>query len=110
MAAKVSGITDANGLTNAAALAGVAPFSRDSGPHSGKQAVWGGRSRVRAALYMGALVASRWNPVVRNFYQRLLAAGKPKKLALTAGMRKLLLIFNCMVKTGKHWNPESANP
>ena len=71
--------------------------------------VWGGMARVRAALYMGALVASRWNPVVRDFYQRLPAAGKPKKLALTACMRKLLVILNCMVKTGKHWHPDLAN-
>ena len=91
-----------------AALVGVAPLSQDSGPHRGKRTVWRGRARVRAALYMGALVASRWNPVVRDFYQRLLAAGKPKKLALTACMRKLLIILNCMVKTGKHWHPDLA--
>ena len=66
-----------------AALVGVAPFNRDSGTLRGKRTVWGGRARVRAALYMGALVASRFN-VIRDFYQRLLAAGKPKKLALTA--------------------------
>ena len=88
-----------------AALVGVAAFSRDSGPHRGKRTVWGGRARVRAALYMGALVASRWNPVIRDFYQRLLAAGKPKKLALTACMRKLLTILNCMLKNGQAWNP-----
>ena len=97
------------GRKQIAALVGVAPFSRDSGPHRGKRAVWGGRAPVRAALYMGALVASRWNPVIRDFYQRLLAASKPKKLALTACMRKLLIILNCMVKTGEHWNSESAN-
>ncbi len=65
-----------------AALEGVAPFNRDSGTLRGKRTVWGGRARVRAALYMGALVASRHNPVIRDFYQRLLSAGKPKKLAL----------------------------
>ena len=64
-----------------AALVGVAPFNRDSGTLRGKRTVWGGRARVRAALYMGALTASRFNPVIRDFYQRLLAAGKPKKLA-----------------------------
>ena len=64
-----------------AALVGVAPYNRDSGTLRGKRTVWGGRARVRAALYMGALVASRYNPVIRDFYQRLLAAGKPKKLA-----------------------------
>ena len=73
-----------------AALVGVAPQNRDSGTTRGKRTVWGGRARVRAVLYMGALVASRFNPVIRTFYQRLLAAGKPKKLALTACMRKLL--------------------
>ena len=64
-----------------AALVGVAPYNRDSGTLRGKRAVWGGRSRVRAVLYMGALVASRHNPAIRDFYQRLLAAGKPKKVA-----------------------------
>ena len=86
-----------------AALVGVAPFNRDSGTLRGKRTVWGGRSRVRAALYMGALVASRFNPVIRDFYQRLLAAGKPKKLALTACMRKLLVILNSMLKHGSPW-------
>ena len=86
-----------------AALVGVAPFNRDSGTMRGKRTVWGGRARVRAALYMGALVASRFNPVIRNFYQRLLAAGKPKKLALTACMRKLLVILNSMLKHRSPW-------
>jgi len=83
-----------------AALVGVAPYNRDSGALRGKRAVWGGRSRVRAVLYMGALVASRHNPAVRDLYQRLLAAGKPKKLALVACMRKLLVILNAMLKHG----------
>ena len=78
-----------------AALVGVAPFNRDSGTLRGKRTVWGGRARVRATLYMGALVASRCNPVIRGFYQRLLACGKPKKLVLTACMRKL----DSLVKT-----------
>ena len=86
-----------------AALVGVAPFNRDSGTLRGKRTVWGGRARVRAALYMGALVASRFNPVIQDFYQRLLAAGKPKKLALTACMRKLLVILNSMLKHGSPW-------
>ena len=64
------------------------------------------RSSTRAVLYMAALVASRYNPVLRAFYQRLLAAGKPKKLALTVCMRKLLTILNAMVKTGQHWTPQ----
>ena len=86
-----------------AALVGVAPFNRDSGTLRGKRTVWGGRARVRAVLYMGALVASRCNPVIRDFYQRLLAAGKPKKLALTACMRKLLVILNSMLKHSLPW-------
>ena len=86
-----------------AALVGVAPFNRDSGTLRGKRTVWGGRARVRAALYMGALVASRFNPLIRDFYQRLLAAGKPKKLSLTACMRKLLVILNSMLKHRSPW-------
>ena len=81
-----------------AALVGVAPFNRDSGTMRGKRQIWGGCSRLRAVLYMGAMVASRFNPVIREFYQRLLAAGKPKKVALTACMRKLLVILNSMLK------------
>ena len=86
-----------------AALVDVAPYNRDSGTLRGKRAVWGGRSRVRAVLYMGALVASRHNPAIRDFYQRLLAAGKPKKVALVASMRKLLVILNGMLKHGSPW-------
>ena len=86
-----------------AALVGVAPYNRDSGTLRGKRAVWGGRSRVRAVLYMGALVASRHNPAIRDFYQRLLAAGKPKKVALVASMRKLLVVLNGMLKHGSPW-------
>ena len=86
-----------------AALVGVAPYNRYSGTMRGKRTIWGGRARVRAALYMGALVASRFNPVIRDFYQRLLAAGKPKKLALTACMRKLLTILNSMLKYRSPW-------
>ena len=89
-----------------AALVGVAPFNRDSGPRRGKRSVWGGRIRVRATLYMAALSASRFNPVLRVFYQRLLAAGKPKKVALTACMRKLLTILNAMIRSGHHWTPQ----
>ena len=88
-----------------AALVGVAPLNRDSGTMRGKPTAWGGRARVRAVLYMGALVASRFNPVIRTCYQRLLAAGKPKKLALTACMRKLLTMLNAILKTGQYWNP-----
>ena len=88
-----------------AALVGVAPFNRDSGTMRGKRKVWGGRPQVRAALYMAALVATRFNPVLRDFYQRLCMAGKPKKVALTACMRKLLTILNHMVRQNRHWNP-----
>ena len=91
-----------------AALAGVAPLNRDSGTLVGRRTVWGGRARVRAALYMAALVASRYNPVIRDFYLRLCAAGKPKKVALTACMRKLLLILNSMVKNKTRWNASAA--
>lgn len=80
------------------ALVGVAPFNRDSGTFKGKREVWGGRAPVRAALYMGALVATRHNPVIREFYVRLLAAGKPKKVALVACMRKLLSILNAVLR------------
>ena len=94
-----------------AALVGMAPFNRDSGTLRGKRTVWGGRARVRTALYMGALVASRFNPVIRDFYQCLLSAGKPKKLALTACMRKLLIILNSMLKYGSSWNnPATKSP
>ena len=86
-----------------AALVGVAPYNRDRGALRGKRAVWGGRSRVRAVLYMGALVASRHNPAIRDFYQRLLAAGKPNKVALVASMRKLLVMLNAMLKHGYPW-------
>ena len=92
-----------------AALVGVAPFNRDSGTMRGKRKVWGGRPQVRAALYMAALVATRFNPVLRDFYQRLCAAGKPKKVALTACMRKLLTILNHMVRQNRHWNPSTQN-
>jgi transposase len=85
------------------ALVGVAPFNRDSGTLRGTRTVWGGRTQVRAVLYMGALVATRFNPVIRAFYQRLCAAGKAKKVALTACMRKLLTILNAMMKHRTRW-------
>lgn len=88
-----------------AALVGVAPFNCDSGTLRGKRRCWGGRANVRAVLYMAALSAVRCNPVLRTFYQRLVAAGKPKKLALTACMRKLLSILNAMVRDNAAWDP-----
>lgn len=87
-----------------AALVGVAPFNRDSGTLRGKRTIWGGRSRVRAVLYMAAIVATRYNPIIRNFYERLCNAGKAKKVALTACMRKLLTILNAMSKHRVPWN------
>ena len=88
-----------------AALVGVAPLNRDSGTLRGRRLVYGGRAPVRAALYMAALVASRCNPVIRAFYERLRAAGKPAKVALTACMRKLLPIRNAMARSGASWQP-----
>jgi transposase len=88
-----------------AALVGLAPLSRDSGLLRGKRRIWGGRARVRAALYMATLVATRHNTVIKPFYQRLLAAGKVKKVALTACMRKLLTILNAMLKANRPWDP-----
>lgn len=90
-----------------AKLVGIAPLSRDSGTYRGRRFVQGGRAAVRAVLYMAALVAARRNPVIRAFYQRLVAAGKPKKLALVACMRKLLTILNVMVRTKTRWHAEA---
>jgi transposase len=87
-----------------AALVGVAPFNCDSGTLHGKRRCWGGRAELRCALYMGTLSALRYNPVIRAFYQRLLKAGKPKKVAITACMRKLLTILNAMARDHAVWN------
>jgi transposase len=91
-----------------AALVGVAPLNRDSGTLRGRRTVWGGRAQVRAVLYMSTVVAVRHNPVVAAFYQRLRAAGKAPKLALTACMRKLLTILNAMLKHHTRWAPVMA--
>jgi transposase len=91
-----------------AALVGVAPFNRDSGRLRGHRTIWGGRAPVRTALYMATLVATRWNPVIRPFSQRLRAAGKAPKVALVAAMRKLLTILNAMVHAGTPWRPVVA--
>jgi len=85
-------------------LVGVAPLNRDSGVLRGRRTIFGGRAALRRALYMPTLVATRHNPVIRAFYQRLVAAGKAKKLAIVAAMRKLLTILNAMVRTGKRWD------
>jgi transposase len=92
-----------------AALVGVAPLNRDSGTLRGRRTVWGGRAQVRAVLYMGAIVAARFNPVIRVFYQRLQRAGKAKKVALTACMRKLLTILNAMLKHRTPWREVEAH-
>src|SRR6185369_7931465 len=91
-----------------AALIGVAPLNRDSGTQRGRRCVWGGRAHVRAVLYMSALVATRWNPTIRAFHKRLIAAGKLPKVALVACMRKLLSILNAMVRTNSRWTQEIA--
>jgi transposase len=103
----LAGVPELGTLTHkrVAALVGVAPLNRDSGTLRGRRSVWGGRADVRAALYMGALVAASRNPVVKEFYERLLAAGKPKKVALVACMRKLLSILNAVLKHRTPWRP-----
>lgn len=92
----------------ASALIGVAPFNKDSGQWLGKRIIWGGRAEVRAMLYMSTLSATRFNPVIRSFYQRLIQAGKPFKVAIVACMRKLLTILNAMIKHMEPWNPSMA--
>jgi transposase len=86
-----------------AALVGVAPLNRDSGMMRGKRSIWGGRRDVRAVLYMAAVASTRWNPVVRALYTRLIKAGKPSKVALVACMRKLLVILNAIMKSHQPW-------
>ena len=94
-----------------AALVGVAPFNRDSGQLRGRRTVWGGRKQVRPSLYMATIAACRFNPAIRTFYQRLLQAGKRKKVAITACMRKLLTILNAMLKHHQPWRSLSTiNP
>jgi transposase len=88
----------------AAKLAGLAPLNRDSGKERGKRHIWGGRSAVRSALYMATLTAVRFNPVIKTFHDRLIAAGKPKKVVLTACSHKMLRILNAMARTGQPWN------
>lgn len=91
-----------------AALVGVAPMNRDSGHWRGRRTIAGGRPAVRSVLYMATLTAVRFNPVIAHFYQRLTAAGRPKKVALTAAMRKLLTILNAMLRDQRPWQPQSA--
>jgi transposase len=87
-----------------AKLVGVAPLNRDSGQQRGTRHIWGGRAQVRSKLYMATLAAIRSNPVIKSFYQRLIAHHKPKKIAIVACMRKLLTIINVMVRDNKPWN------
>ena len=91
-----------------AALVGVAPLNCDSGTLRGRRTIWGGRAHVRTVLYMGTLVATRFNPQIKAFYQRLLAAGKLKKVALTACMHKLLTILNAMLKHRTSWQAQEV--
>lgn len=89
-----------------AALVGVAPLNRDSGNLRGQRCTWGGRASVQTVLFMGTLTAVRCNPVIRAFYLQLVARGKPKKVALVACMRKLLVISNAMVRSKTPWTPD----
>jgi transposase len=91
-------------------LAGVAPLAHDSGKHKGARHIWGGRADVRTALYMATLSAARYNPAIAPLYQRLIAAGKPKKVALVACMRKLLTILNAMLRDGRPWDDARHSP
>lgn len=91
------------------ALVGVAPFCRDSGTMKGKRTIWGGRSQVRSILYMATLSAVRYNPAIKVFYDRLVSKGKPKKTALVACMRKLIIIANSMIRNSMDWNPNHGN-
>ena len=93
-----------------AALVGVAPLNRDSGQRRGKRSCWGGRAGVRRTLYMATLSATRHNPVIRSFYQRLTEAGKAPKAAQTACMRKLLTILNAMMRDMQPWHHVAAAP
>lgn len=91
-----------------AALVGVAPLNFDSGKFRGRRGTWGGRAQIRPVLYMAAVVSARHNPVIRALYSRLIGAGKPPKVALTACMRKLLVILNAMVRTNTQWRENVA--
>jgi transposase len=91
-----------------AALIGLAPYDHDTGVFRGKRSIWGGRAEVRRVVYMAALAASRSNPILRAFHQRLIAAGKPHKVALIAVARKILTILSAMLRKGEQWNPAHA--
>lgn len=91
------------------ALAGLCPYNRDSGKHKGKRSIWGGRAVVRSVLYMATLAAVRFNPVIKAFYERLRKTGKLHKVAITAAMRKLLVILNAMLRDNRHWDDNFYN-
>jgi transposase len=91
-----------------AALVGLAPYNNDSGPRRGQRSIYGGRQSVRQVLYMAALTAKRYNPLIRRFAERLTKAGKKTKVVITACMRKLLILVNQLIKTNTHWNPKIA--
>ena len=93
-----------------ASLVGVAPLNRDSGQQRGTRTTWGGRAPVRATLYMATVAATRWNPIIKAFYERLRRAGKPPLVALVAAMRKLLTILNAMLKHNQSWQPNPVAP
>ena len=103
----IAGIPELGMLSNKeiSALAGVAPFCRDSGTMKGKRTIWGGRAQVRSILYMATLSAVRHNPAIKVFYDRLVSKGKPKKTALVACMRKLIIIANSMIRNNMEWDP-----
>ena len=88
------------------ALVGVAPLNRDSGTFKGRRRIWGGRAQVRQALYMAATTAKRCNPIIRGLYERLIARGKPHKVAIVACMRKMLIILNSMARNNAPWDPK----
>lgn len=108
--ALLTGLPELGKLENRkiSALVGVAPFNRDSGKYKGTRAIWGGRANVRSVLYMATLVAVRFNPVIKQFHDRLINAGKKPKVAIVASMRKLIIILNAMVKNGTTWQNFSA--
>jgi transposase len=90
-------------------LVGVAPLNKDSGKFRGKRKIWGGRAKIRCVLYMATLVAVRFNPIIKAFYERLLQKGKLKKVAITACMHKLLIFLNAMTKNNSSWQPQIAD-
>ena len=90
-------------------LVGVAPLNKDSGKFRGKRRIWGGRAKIRCVLYMATLVAVRFNPPIKAFYDRLISKGKLKKVALTACMHKLLILLNAMMRKNQAWQPQTES-